>query len=104
MKTETTPRTAFVATTAELSVVIPTYNERGNIPDVLAALEKVLAGIAWEVLFVDDDSPDGTADLIRQFALTTWRNRVLHRICRRGLPSPCLHGMLPTPAPYLRAI
>ena len=101
MKTETTPRTAFVATTAELSVVIPTYNERGNIPDVLAALEKVLAGIAWEVLFVDDDSPDGTADLIRQFALTTGRIRVLQRIGRRGLSSACIEGMLATSAPYL---
>src|SRR5260370_39328590 len=101
MKTERTPRTAFVATTAELSVVIPTYNERGNIPGVLAALEKVLAGIAWEVLFVDDDSPDGTADLIRQFALTTGRIRVLQRIGRRGLSSACIDGMLATCAPYL---
>src|ERR1700685_1787519 len=85
----------------ELAVVIPTYNEIQNIPLVLAALEKALRGIEWEVVFVDDNSPDKTAELIRVLALTNRRIRVLERIGRRGLSSACIEGMLTTPAPYV---
>src|SRR5580704_614278 len=85
----------------ELAVVIPTYNETQNIPLVLVGLEKVLRGIEWEVIFVDDNSPDKTAELIRSLALTDRRVRVLERIGRRGLSSACIEGMLATPAPYI---
>lgn len=85
----------------ELAVVIPTYNEIQNIPLVLAALERTLRGIEWEVVFVDDNSPDKTAELIRVLALTNRRIRVLERIGRRGLSSACIEGMLATPAPYI---
>jgi dolichol-phosphate mannosyltransferase len=85
----------------ELAVVVPTYNEIESIPLVLTALEKALRGIEWEVLFVDDNSPDKTADLIRVLALRNRRIRVLERIGRRGLSSACIEGILATPAPYI---
>jgi dolichol-phosphate mannosyltransferase len=85
----------------ELAVVIPTYNERENVPIVLAALDRALAGHAWEAIIVDDDSPDGTAEYVRGLASTNRRIRLLERIGRRGLSSACIEGMLTTSAPYI---
>jgi dolichol-phosphate mannosyltransferase len=85
----------------ELAIVVPTYNERENVPVLLAALERVLQGTEWEVIFVDDHSPDGTAEHIRELAATNRRIRVLERIGRRGLSSATIEGMLTTPAPYI---
>jgi dolichol-phosphate mannosyltransferase len=88
-------------TPIELAVVIPTYNERGNVRPMLSALAKALADIEWEVIFVDDHSADGTADAVREVAQTNRRVRVLERIGRRGLASACIEGMLATAAPYV---
>jgi dolichol-phosphate mannosyltransferase len=88
-------------TPVELAVVIPTYNERGNVRPMLSALAKALADIEWEVIFVDDHSADGTADVVREVAQTNRRVRVLERIGRRGLASACIEGMLATAAPYV---
>jgi len=85
----------------ELSVIVPTFNERENIRELVSRLRAVLAGIAWEVIFVDDDSPDGTAALVREIARQDPRVRVLHRIGRRGLATACVEGMLASAAPYL---
>jgi dolichol-phosphate mannosyltransferase len=85
----------------ELAVVVPTRNERENIPLLLVALTKALAGIEWEVIFVDDNSPDGTSEYIRGLAATDRRIRVLERIGRRGLSSACIEGMMATSAPYV---
>jgi dolichol-phosphate mannosyltransferase len=85
----------------ELAVVIPTFNERDNIAPLLTLLEQALAGIEWEVIFVDDSSPDGTAEQVRELARTNRRVRVLERIGRRGLSSACIEGMLATPAQYI---
>jgi dolichol-phosphate mannosyltransferase len=85
----------------ELSVVIPTYKERQNVAPLLAALEATLDGINWEVIFVDDHSPDHTADAIRARALFNPRIRVLERVGRRGLSSACIEGMMASPAPSL---
>lgn len=90
--------------TAELTVVVPTYNERDNIDALLGRLEAALAGIAWEVVYVDDDSPDGTAAAIRRIAGSDPRVRCLHRIGRRGLSSAVVEGMLASSAPYLAVI
>src|SRR5277367_146198 len=90
-----------LASAIELAVVIPTFNERDNIPLLVPALEKALRGIQWELIFVDDNSPDGTAECIRNLAATDCRIRVLERIGRRGLSSACIEGMLATPAPYI---
>ncbi|MGD0401801.1 MAG: glycosyltransferase family 2 protein [Candidatus Acidiferrales bacterium] len=87
--------------TLELAVVIPTYNELENIPLVLTAVEQALRGIEWEIVFVDDNSPDKTAEFIRTLALTNRRVRVLERIGRKGLSSACIEGILATPAPYI---
>ena len=52
----------------ELAVVIPTYNELRNVPVLVAKLDAALKGRNWEAIFVDDDSPDGTADAARDIA------------------------------------
>jgi dolichol-phosphate mannosyltransferase len=85
----------------ELSVVVPTYNERANIPILVERLTHVLAGCAWEVLFVDDNSPDGTAAVARALGETDGRVRCMRRIGRRGLAGACLEGMLASQARYL---
>jgi dolichol-phosphate mannosyltransferase len=89
---------------AELSVIVPTFNERGNIPRLIRALERSLAGVAWEVIVVDDDSPDGTAAGVRELAQQDGRVRCLRRLGRRGLSSACIEGMLASCAPYLAVI
>lgn len=85
----------------QLAVVVPTFNESANVVPLLEALERSLDGVAYEVVFVDDDSPDGTADVVRQIGRTNPRVRVLQRIHRRGLASACLEGMMSTPARYI---
>ena len=85
----------------ELAVVIPTFNERDNVRPVLSKLANALAGIRYEVIFVDDDSQDGTADCIRAIARTDPYIRVLQRVRRRGLASACIEGMMATAASYI---
>jgi dolichol-phosphate mannosyltransferase len=90
-----------VASAAELSIVVPTYNERGNVDELVRRLHEGLGGIAWEVVFVDDDSPDGTAEAVKAIAARDHRVRCLHRIGRRGLASACVEGVLSTAAPLV---
>jgi len=85
----------------ELTVVIPTMNERGNIAELVGRIDRVLAGISWEAIFVDDDSIDGTRDEIRRLSLTDGRLRCLHRIGRRGLSSACIEGIQASQSPYV---
>ena len=85
----------------DLAIVVPTFNERDNIPLLIGLLESVLTGIQWELIFVDDSSPDGTADAVREFALKDRRIRILERVGRRGLSSACIEGMLATPAAHI---
>jgi dolichol-phosphate mannosyltransferase len=87
--------------TAELSVIVPTFNERQNVSEIVRRLETALAGKSWEVIFVDDDSTDGTADLVRQIARRKGHVRCVQRIGRRGLSSACVEGMMSSSAPYL---
>ena len=84
----------------ELAIVIPTFNERDNIIPLHHRLIAALDGIAWEAIFVDDDSPDGTAELVRDIAQRDPRIRVISRIGRRGLASACVEGALSSSAPY----
>jgi dolichol-phosphate mannosyltransferase len=81
-----------------LSVIVPTFNERDNIVPFLRELSRALTGIEWEAIFVDDDSPDGTATEVRAMAQADPRVRCLQRIGRRGLSSACIEGMLATSA------
>jgi dolichol-phosphate mannosyltransferase len=88
----------------QLAVVVPTFNERTNVPVLVERLAAALEGVAWEVIFVDDDSPDGTADAARALAMTDRRVRVLQRIGRRGLSSATIEGMSATAAPVVAVI
>ena len=85
----------------QLAVVIPTLNERENVGPMFAGLDKALAGIAWEAIFVDDDSPDGTAVAVRELGQRDPRARILQRVGRRGLSSACIEGILSTAAPFI---
>jgi dolichol-phosphate mannosyltransferase len=85
----------------ELTVVVPTFKERENVPALLEKLKAVLSHIEWEMIYVDDHSPDGTADAARAIALTDRRVRVIERIGRRGLSSACVEGMMSSSAPYI---
>jgi len=89
---------------AEFTVVVPTFNERDNVSELVSRLEQCLRGKAWEVIFVDDDSNDGTAARIREIARNDPRVRCLQRIGRRGLSSACVEGMLASSSPYLAVI
>jgi dolichol-phosphate mannosyltransferase len=89
---------------AEFSVVVPTFNERDNISELVSRLDQSLRGKAWEVIFVDDDSTDGTAARVREIAREDPRVRCLQRIGRRGLSSACVEGMLASSSPYFAVI
>ncbi len=78
----------------ELSVVIPTFNERENVGAIVESLERVLGTDGWEVVFVDDASPDGTADAVRRLARQDRRVRLISRHNRRGLASAVVEGAL----------
>jgi len=88
----------------EVSIIVPTFNERENVAELIARLNVCLEGRSWEVIFVDDDSPDGTAALVRELGAADGRIRCLQRIGRRGLSSACIEGMLASCAPYLAVI
>jgi len=88
----------------ELTVVAPTFNESGNIARLVEKLDVTLAGIAWEVIFVDDNSPDGTAELVKQIAASDTRVRCLRRVGRRGLAGAVVEGALASAAPYVAVI
>ena len=85
----------------QLAVVLPTYKERANIAPMVARLDAALVGLAWEAIFVDDNSPDGTGDELRRIAQTDPRVRVIERIGRRGLASAAIEGMCATAAPIV---
>lgn len=89
---------------AELSVIVPTYNERGNVQALFEELASALEGVRWEVIFVDDDSPDGTALLARQLARDDPRVRCVRRVGRRGLAGACVEGMLASSAQAVAVI
>lgn len=88
----------------ELAIIIPTFNESANIVRMVESLAMALAGIHWEAVFVDDNSPDGTAELVRTIAVENSNVRIVHRIGRRGLSTAVIEGMLATAAPILAVI
>jgi len=99
-----TPQSDPVAPTATLSVVIPSYNERPNVAPMIARLAQALHGIAWEAIYVDDDSPDGTTAEVRRIAAIDPRIRCIRRIGRRGLASAVIEGALSSSALYVAVI
>lgn len=85
----------------QLAVILPTYNERKNIAPMVERLDAALKGLAWEAIFVDDNSPDGTAEEARRIGRDDPRVRVIERIGRRGLASAAIEGMCATAAPVV---
>ncbi len=88
----------------ELTVVVPTFNEAENVELLAAKITSALDQENWEIIFVDDNSPDGTHDIVRSLAAGDSRIRLIHRIGRTGLSSACLEGMFASIAPYVAII
>lgn len=86
---------------AELSIVLPTFKERDNVAELVRRLDAALVGVAWEAVFVDDDSPDGTWQTAKAIAAADPRVRCLRRVGRRGLAGACIEGILSSSAPYV---
>lgn len=76
-----------------LSIVVPTFNEAGNIGELIRRVDAALAGIRWEMHVIDDDSADGTADIVAEMGRSDDRIHCLRRVGRRGLSSACMEGM-----------
>jgi len=98
------PGQGTAVATPELSVVVPTFNERDNVIALFRKLETALAGRAWEVIYVDDNSPDGTWGVVRALAREDSRVRCIRRIGRRGLSGACIEGILASSAPCAAVI
>jgi dolichol-phosphate mannosyltransferase len=88
----------------ELTVVVPTFNEAGNVEKLIAALRAALDGVAWQVIYVDDDSPDGTAAAVKAIAAGDPRVQCLRRVGRRGLAGAVIEGAMASAAPYVAVI
>jgi dolichol-phosphate mannosyltransferase len=98
------PPFAEIRAAPELTVVVPTLNERDNVPKLVERIGAALPGVDWELMFVDDDSPDGTAALAKTLGRVDARIRCMRRIGRRGLAGACLEGMLASQASYVAVI
>jgi dolichol-phosphate mannosyltransferase len=92
---------AAAYTPPQLSIVLPTFKERDNVRELVRRLDAALKGIAWEAIFVDDNSPDGTAAEAKAVAAHDPRVRCIRRVGRRGLAGACIEGMLASAAPYV---
>ena len=85
-------------------MVVPAFNEAGNVAPLIARLDLALAGVRWQVIYVDDNSPDGTAEAVKSMAWTDPRVSCLRRVGRRGLAGAIIEGMLAAAAPYVAVI
>jgi dolichol-phosphate mannosyltransferase len=95
------PAKTYARPAVELTVVVPAFNERDNIELLVDRLEIALGRTAWEVVYVDDDSPDGTAAAVRELSQINPRVRCVQRIGRRGLSTAVIEGILASSAPYI---
>lgn len=94
----------FKSVSLDLTVIVPCYNERPNVAPMVAALSTALAGLAWEVVFVDDNSPDGTSAEAKHLAQENPHIRCLRRIGRRGLSSAVIEGAMSSAAEFVAVI
>src|SRR5919201_7008124 len=88
----------------EISVVVPTFNERDNVTTLYKRLEAAFGATPWEVVFVDDNSPDYTWQVVRELSRRDPRVRCIRRVGRRGLSGACIEGILASSAPYAAVI
>src|ERR1700759_1039795 len=100
----TPPTVSRTEGTPVLSIVIPCFNERPNVAPMIAKLTAALVDVVWEVIYVDDNSPDGTAQEVRRVARHDPRVRCIRRIGRRGLASAVIEGALSSSADYIAVI
>ena len=92
---------ASSAAALELTVVVPTFNERANVRKLIRLVESALGQTRWQVIFVDDDSPDGTAAEVKAVAAVDPRVQCLHRVGRRGLAGAVIEGIMASAAPFV---
>lgn len=97
-------RDATPALPAAISIIAPTFNEQANVPILIERLDVAMRGLAWEIVFVDDDSSDGTLQALSAAAAADPRVRYIHRIGRRGLSSAVVEGIQSTNAPLVAVI
>jgi len=77
----------------QLAVIVPTFNERDNVVSLFDLVSKALGDIPFEFIVVDDNSPDGTAAVVKELARRHANVRCIHRIGRRGLSSAVIEGI-----------
>ncbi|HHY48136.1 MAG TPA: glycosyltransferase [Alphaproteobacteria bacterium] len=88
----------------ELAVIVPSFNERDNIELLYEKVTAALAGLPFEFIVVDDNSPDGTAGVVKDMARRFPNVRIIHRIGRRGLSSAVVEGISASAAPYFAVV
>lgn len=76
----------------KISLVVPTYNERENLPTLMEGLRSVLGDYELEIIIVDDSSPDGTGEVAEQLSREYSNVKVIHRERKRGLASAVIEG------------
>ena len=86
---------------ADLTLVIPCYNEVANVAPLIEGVRRALEGMRWEIVFVDDDSPDGTSKAVEKAAQEDPRIRLIRRVGRRGLSSAVIEGALSSTSPVI---
>lgn len=89
---------------AELAIIVPTFNEVDNVQPLYDAIDKALVAVDWEIIYVDDDSSDGTTEELVRLCQQKPNARRIHRISRRGLSSACVEGFQSTISPYIAVI
>jgi len=99
MQIDTISESPRVAVARQLSVIVPTFNERDNVRVLFERLSATLKGISWEVIYVDDNSPDETWRVVQEMAQRDARVRCVRRVGRRGLSGACIEGILASSAP-----
>jgi dolichol-phosphate mannosyltransferase len=104
MRIEKRSDTAPAIGAPTLSVVVPTYRESANIPVLFERIKTALDGLPWEMIVVDDDSPDGTADVAFALASADRRLRCLRRVNRSGLAGAVVEGWMSSSADFVAVI
>lgn len=88
----------------ELSIIVPTFNESGNVTPLYNEIKKSLKAIKYEIIFVDDNSKDGTLDEISALVKRHDNVQLIHRTTKRGLSSACIEGFALSNSTYLAVI
>jgi len=84
-----------------LSIIVPTFNEKGNILELVKRLKATLKNESWEVIFVDDGSTDGTVDKLSEASKSNSNVKFIRRIRERCLSTACIEGMLSSTSEFV---